>query len=64
MAPCKGQRAAGEEPVSKLAGDGEQARKGAARCGGLTAREREGLARRGRADVLTKKNRGKTDILI
>ena len=52
MAPCKGQRAAGEEPVNKPAGDGEQAR----RCGGLTAREREGLGEReGRGRCLDKK---------
>ena len=56
MALCKGQRAAGEEPVSKLAGDGEQARRGAARCGGLTAREREGMGEReGRGRCLDKK---------
>ena len=56
VAPCKGQRAAGEEPVSKLAGDGEQARRGAARCGGLTAREREELGEReGRGRCLDKK---------
>ncbi|KAG2597681.1 hypothetical protein PVAP13_5KG234007 [Panicum virgatum] len=41
VAPCKCQRAAGEELVSKLAGDGEQARRGAWRCALLSGARAE-----------------------
>jgi len=37
VALCKGQRAAGKEPASRLTGGGEQARRGTARCGAALA---------------------------